>query len=476
METVRYGLTKEGFKKKRLPEIMDSLNRRVSDKLGIPIQTGSNSIFGQIHGIYAYELADLWDLAEDVYFSMYPHTANGISLTNATALSAIRAIQAEQSIIICECIGNNNTVIPDNSNVQDEDSNVYTIKEKSIISTNKASSCKLSIQNIVENNVYTIVIDGQEKTYTAKKSDDVSTVITNIYTQFKLDYLKFNLTNNILEIQHTDKTKSFSISFNNFILKTVGTPMFFISNAYGNINPAIGSVKNINTSIQGWESVSNVKNIIGRNAETDTELRQRWSSSVYSKASVMLEAIQANVYSNVTGVTACLVYENNTDTKDKKNRPPHSIECIVEGGNEEDIAQQIYNYKAPGINTFGEITKTVLDNQGVGHIINFNRPRIIKIWLKIAINKNKEQRWGENTPIEIKNIIMKEANKINIGEDVILQKFIGAIYSNINAIAYIDIKATTGDSPQEYTNSNIIISAHEKSEFDTSRIEVTISE
>ena len=44
--TVEYGLTKEGFKRKRLPEIIDSLNKRVADKLGIAIQTDSNSIFG----------------------------------------------------------------------------------------------------------------------------------------------------------------------------------------------------------------------------------------------------------------------------------------------------------------------------------------------------------------------------------------------------------------------------------------------
>ena len=137
--TVEYGLTKEGFKRKRLPEIIDSLNKRVADKLGIAIQTDSNSIFGQIHGIYAFELADLWELAENVYFAMYPHTATGISLSNAAALSAIRPIQAEQTIIICECTGLNNTRLPVNLQIQDENTNTYTIKEESKISSDNAS-------------------------------------------------------------------------------------------------------------------------------------------------------------------------------------------------------------------------------------------------------------------------------------------------------------------------------------------------
>ena len=61
-----YGLTKDGFRRKRLPEILADINKRVADRLGVEIQTGSNSLFGQLHGVYAYEIADLWEQAEDV--------------------------------------------------------------------------------------------------------------------------------------------------------------------------------------------------------------------------------------------------------------------------------------------------------------------------------------------------------------------------------------------------------------------------
>lgn len=349
------------------------------------------------------------------------------------------------------------------------------LKEERKISSDNASKIELTIDNVENDKTYFITIDGEQKSYTAKISDNVSNVLTNIYNQFSKENLNFNLSNDLLTISSNDKTKIFSIN-TNLIIKNVSSPIYFVSDIYGSINPTLGSVKNINTFITGWNSVSNIKNIVGRDAETDVELRQRWSSSVYSKASVMLEAIQANIYSNVAGVTACLAYENDSDTVDNENRPPHSIEIIVEGGSEDDIAKEIYNYKAPGINTFGDIEKTVLDNQGISHLIRFNRPKQVKIWLKITITKNTEQTWGENTPNEIKEIILQEASKINIGEDIILQKFIGAIYNNINAIAYIDIKATTGETPKEYNNNNIVISAHENATFDISQIEVIINE
>ena len=72
-----YGLTKDGFRRKRLPEILADINKRVADRLGVEIQTGSNSLFGQLHGVYAYEIADLWEQVEDVYNAMYPNTLRG---------------------------------------------------------------------------------------------------------------------------------------------------------------------------------------------------------------------------------------------------------------------------------------------------------------------------------------------------------------------------------------------------------------
>lgn len=112
MAETKYGLTREGFKRKRLPEIQASINRRVADKLGVDIQTGSNSVFGQLHGVYAYELADLWELAQNVYNAMYPTTATGVSLSNAAALAGITLIEAEKSSLIATCYGDDGTSIP----------------------------------------------------------------------------------------------------------------------------------------------------------------------------------------------------------------------------------------------------------------------------------------------------------------------------------------------------------------------------
>ena len=112
-----YGLSAEGFKQKRLADIIQSINSRISDQLGVQIATEPNSVFGQLVGVFAYEIADLWEQASQVYGAMYPHTASGVSLDNASALAGISPIQAEKTTVICTCYGTSGTLIPYGSQV-----------------------------------------------------------------------------------------------------------------------------------------------------------------------------------------------------------------------------------------------------------------------------------------------------------------------------------------------------------------------
>ena len=64
MPDIKYGLSATGFKRKRLPEIMQAINARISDTLGLKTQIQSNSVLGQIVGVFSYEIADLWEQAE----------------------------------------------------------------------------------------------------------------------------------------------------------------------------------------------------------------------------------------------------------------------------------------------------------------------------------------------------------------------------------------------------------------------------
>ena len=45
-----YGLSKDGFKRKRLPEIKSDIFQRFEDATGVTVEKGSNSILGVLVG------------------------------------------------------------------------------------------------------------------------------------------------------------------------------------------------------------------------------------------------------------------------------------------------------------------------------------------------------------------------------------------------------------------------------------------
>jgi len=475
-DEIKYGLSPKGFKRKRLPEIIDSLVQRTNDKLGISIQSGANSIFGQLYGIIGYELADIWEQTENVYYAMYPNTAAGTSLTNSASLTAIQPITAEASVILCNCKGLPNTVILANSQIQQKNTNiVYTSGEENVyISPEKALEAELTINTVNIGTTYTIQIDNYKYNYTAVTGDNITTVFNNLSGQ--IQGFNKSIKDGVLIIKSIDET-TFSIQTSKISIKAIITPIEFTCLTAGKMEIPINTVTNIVTPINGWEGVTNTKTLsIGRNDETDTELRQRWSLSVYQKASNMLEAIQANVFRRVTGVVACIAYENNTDIVDIYGRLPHSIEVIVDGGDEQDIAEMIFRYTCGGIDFNGTISKEVTDVANVKHIVKFNRPTEVKIWLKLSITKNVEESWDSNGIARLKQLIVDFGNEHTIGQDVILQKFIALIYDNITGVGFVEIKAAKGNTVGIYSNKNIVINATEKPIFDLDRIEILTTE
>ena len=478
MPEIKYGLTRDGFKRKRLPEILDSLNKRVADKLGMEIQTGSNSIFGQLHGVYAYELSDLWELAQNVYNAMYPNTAEGVSLSNAAALAGITLIDAERSSLVATCYGDNGTLVPYGSQISasDADATVWTCMDSdSYIDAGKASYASIQIaSDVSEGAQYTLTIDGVQKSYTAKSGDDKATVLVGLSSQFSFTDKSFTIANDTMTLAMADQKNTFSIAATGISIIEIGSPVHFQCSTAGAIDPALNTITQILTTYAGWHSVANnVAATVGRDAESDISLRQRWSSSLYDRASAMTDSIAAAVYSNVEGVTTCRVYENNTDTEDDDGRPPHSIEAVVDGGLNDAIAQQIWNRKAGGIDTWGEESGVAVDSQGIAHTMHFNRPEQIKVWIKVVIGENPDETFPTAGIDEIAQAILDKGNEQEVGQDVILQRYFSAIFSATTGVGYISLTACTGDVAGSYTTNNIEINERQIAVFDASRIEVT---
>ena len=472
---IKYGLTADGFKRKRLPEIIQSLNDRVADKLGIEIQTGANSLFGQLHGVYGYEINFLWQLLEDTYNAMYPNTAQGIQLLNSAALAGIFQIAAESTSIVATCYGTDGATVPYNAQISSNDltNAVYQCVDPDYkIESIRACDVEITVPTATAGTTYTLNIDGNSQTYTATATDDATIILTSLAAMFDFDDRTLTTTNRVLHITMNDQSLTFSVAVSNSLtISRLGSPFNFLCLTKGAINPAIGVVSNIITQYVGWDSVSNnMPANVGRDAETDIALRQRWDRSVYGRAYGMVDAISAAIY-QTRGVTAVKTYENTGDDPDEYGRPPHCVEAVVSGGDPQLICNAIFLRKAAGIDTYGTISRTVYDSQGIPHTIYYNEPTEVLVWLHVEIDTSDAE--GDFGGIQnVKKAIMDAAEKYEVGQDVILQKFYCPIYSTVTGIGYVRITATTGTTPGTYVGTNIEISPREIAVFDESRIEV----
>ena len=469
-----YGLTAAGFRRKRLPDIIKSLNDRVSDALGVQIRTEAGSVFGQLHGVYAYELADLWEQAEQIYNAMYPSTATGTSLSSAAGLAGISLIEAEATTLVATCYGTEGTEIPYNAQITDG-INIYSCTDVyAQITASRASVVSISIKGLTAGE-YSLTIDDTTQTYTATESDTATTILVGLASQFSFDDRTLSTVNDVLTIGMADESKTMSITVsNNLQITQLASPFNFICSTLGAITPAIGAVNQIVDSVGGWTDVmNNVKAATGRNAESDTSLRQRWSASVFRRASAMIESIKAALL-DVDGVTVANVYENNTNEVDSDGRPPHSIEAVVAGGSPDDIGKAIWMHKAGGIDTFGSQSVSINDSQGVSHTMNFNRPLEVPLSLSVTVTSNAEHSLSSASENLIKKAAVAHAAGLEVGQDVILQGFIAPIMAaTSNAIGYITVQASRDG--EAMSTDNIIIDSRHIATLSYDDVTVTIN-
>ena len=181
----------------------------------------------------------------------------------------------------------------------------------------------------------------------------------------------------------------------------------------------------------------------------------------------------ASALLTLNGVTSANVYENDQDTTDDEGRPPHSIEAVVNGGESDEIGLTIWQKKSAGIDTFGSQQVTINDSQGFPHVINFNRPLVVDVYLNITVTEYPEEALPPNAQTLITEAVLNYGNSLTVGNDVILQRFMGAIYSVVSGIGYISITASTDGVT--YSTNNISIDSRHVSSFDATRIQVTIS-
>lgn len=476
-----YGVTSSGFVRKRLDVIKKEYEDDIKGALGREIATDAKGVFGILIGILADRDAEQWELAEQVYYSQYPTSAEGVSLDNAIQYAGVRRKPDRKTLINATCWGADGTHIKTGSIIRKGSSPIrlFTAEKGDYISSGNARYAKINVVDVTPGASYSITINGASFNYTANPGDTAAVIAEALRAAITDPEWSATANGSKVEIDRVDKTGGHIINISsNMDFVEIGSNIDFKCDEYGPVNPPIGTVNEIVSQTAGWTRVSNdLPAIAGQYAESDTLVRQSYSTRVNSQGRAMIEAIAGYLIENVTGVISAVVYENETDSVDSDGRPPHSIEAVVDGGDDYDVAYGIWLTKAGGIVTFGNVQAQIIDSFGETHTIRFNRPVSKLVWLKVVLKKNPEEQFAADTPQRVQEIIYEESKKLASGQDIILQRFYGPIYSETKGIGEITITAAISDTPpapEDYSSGIITVSTRERAAFDTSRIEVSV--
>lgn len=492
MPEIEYGLTPKGPNIKRLDVIIDQLHDRLSEKFGVNTRQNPESVLNVLITIFSDALAEVWEFGEDNYYAKYPTSAEGVDLDNAVQYGGVVRETAQKSFYPVHCKGKDGTVMTIGTLIASDTNPAVQLEllESKEITRSAFNKVEIKVAAVENNSVYQVIINETVYTFTAV-DDTALSILNGIKSALSNEDFqqKFTVTlkedDEILVIEAVDLSSSNELHMTeNLTTETVTTIANFGTVETGDIFLPVGVIKNVVKADAGLLEVCNFSSsyVAGRKQETDTEIRKSYTDKIFHRSNCMTESLESAILANVQGVSSVSAYENYTNFTDEWNRPPHSVEIVVEGGDDMLIAKEILKTKAGGISTYGDVKVKVPGVHGESQTICFNRPQPVYTWYKLTVTQDEEKMLPKNSIEILKSAILKEMNSLKVGGDVVPQHFVSSLYNVCSGISYVDILLfTTEDetkTPEEsdYRKRSVSITDRQRAVTTDGMIEVVFDE
>ncbi len=487
-----YGITPDGLVIKRLQDIKEEAEETLKSSFGSNINLGPESIFGQIVGLFSERESLIWELMEDVYNSQFPSSAEGINLDLVCSISGITRLPATRSSVTLKALGDAETIIPIGSQVS-KVGDALTIFETTEIGTidNGADEIQnVDFSDVPDAGEFKLTYNGVETSALTSSSDasdvedalnglpDLSSV--SVTGDFSVGFIV-----NFSGIDGKKEHELLSVSSNTLVIGptpitvtiesvTKGyAPMALISaqcTEIGPIEALAESLSVIETAVSGWNSVTNELDAdLGSYEETDAELKIRRDETLQVAGAGTVDAIRSRLL-NIPEVSAVIVFENRTNIEDLNGRPPHSYEVVVQGGDQQELFEEIWESKPAGIETVGNVSGQITDSQNFLQTVKFSRPTEVPIYLTVDLTT--DETFPVNGATVVENAIITWGDELGIGKDVIVYPKLMAQLCVVQGITDVTIKIGKTSSPTD--DANIEIEPNEISTWDSSRIAIGV--
>lgn len=486
-----YGITETGLRIKRFDTILSEINAFQTEGFGVQVGANTRSFLNTLNTSVADKIAELWELGADIYHNLSPMSAEGAALDNAVQFGGNSREKARSTYypIHCECTEG---ITLDEETLIESDTNPaikFLSAEERTISRSSFNKAKVKVVSTQPGEAYTVALNGTLYSYTCKVREGAEAILGGLRDLILADEAEaftasVDSENVLLVIEAADvESENSMLLTDNLTTESVTAIISFASEEPGEVSLPNGAITKIVTAPTGFLSCTNLCGYVaGRLLETDVELRQSYVDKIFSRSSRMTDSIRSAILANCAGVTAAQVYENRTNETDSEGRPPHSVEAVVDGGSNSDIAEQILATVSAGITTYGSVSVDVPGEDDDMIEVCFNRPTYIYCWFKVTLTISKASLVPANYAELVETAIVDAMSQVENGEDVVpQQQFLPAIYEQVPGISYIDVSIYTTTSasegqPSSYPLRSVEITNRQRAMTSSTRIEVALDD
>lgn len=476
-----YGITDKGFVLKRLDTILEEIHTDLTDGWGVDTRLAGTSFLNTLVTTFGNQIANLWETAQDSYYAKYPATATELNLDHAVQYGGIKRAGDKRTSYILHCTGDDGTYVRENAIVATNTTPEIRLFSADEFQITRDKFNKVSVVVASEDTgVYTVSINGNQYSYSNPPGGRSAAILEGLAAAIKDEGYEVKLEDDALIIEDKTKTRENVLTLtDNLTTSSVTSLANFLTNDYGKITLPYNIVTRMVNNITGFTAVTNLlAPTYGRRRETDIELRQSYIAKSALRSNTMIESIIAELLNNVEDVESASGYENDTDETDARGLPPHSIEIIVEGGDNTEIAKAIFRRKAGGIQTYGKVVVNVPGEYGDTIPVRFNRPEYLYAWLKVQL-EGDVGKIPVNYSSLTKQSLMEDGAQMKAGTSLLTQLLNEGIYDRVAGLTKIiiytayttDNTVIPGDGDYQ-RDENIMATSRQKVLIDENRIEV----
>ena len=445
-------VTPTGLNRKTLQELRVEFENKFKQVFGVTFETAVDSPNGLLVSQLALSYNDLWELAQEIYSSLDPNQAVGAALDARAAFNGVSRKPALPCTVdaVLYTSGDSAT-IPAGSLAKRQRGNLnFSLDETVTISRASCDELMIVDNGSAKNTEYVFHFTFGDVT------------LNNSTSASNLSVLRTAVNSAGGSATLTDRGLIVRMPDSSLVGITGAMPSDFIiqSGANGKFTAVelgyqtceIGELDTIAVGVSGWNSVYNyVAGDPGEDMESDESLRVRRAAAARVRKSRATDpAIEAALL-DVRGVSSALVKSNRGFDTDSDGIPGKAFTSLVIGGNDNEIAQCIYENQPAGIQSYGNTSVNITDSHGIEQQISFSRPTAVYLWVKVTYSLYNEEAFpGQDV---VKDALVEWAEKeYTLGKDIISTRINQGLY-DVPGIGVATCAVAVTDSPDTAPSS-----------------------